>query len=402
MNRAAGLLACLFAAFAAGAQDAGPVVTTSAGWTFSARDKTGGDITWTTEETAFAGLTARWGSSLELSGTVRSDFSGRSVTADDLLDQLALTWTANGFTILTAGKQRLSWGTARVFSAIDSLEPPLDPLDPKAKPRGVTGLKAELIPLDWMSVWVLALPAPRLDDAVLAARMDVLLEEADLSFGAVRSVSRPLTGLDGSIPTRGRRENPAVFANFAWFFDRFGFYGEAQYRLGRNRDWFLGTTLAALDSEAAWTARLTGGLQVEFPVWLNGTLRWLTEYHFNGEGFSESEAEAFRAAWNTRTGTATEVYPKGLSPGAYRRHYVYSGLSGLPLAEKFTAGVSALAGLDGGLTVVSTTLFWEVGQSLGVDLNWDRFDVWNGSPDRSELFFLPYRNRVGVSVKAWY
>lgn len=385
-----------------------PQLTTSAGWTFGTTDNTR-DATWKTSESAFVGLSARWGSSLTLATTLKSDFSGAPLNADDALDELALTWTANSFSILTVGKQRLSWGTARVFSAIDSLEPPLDPSDPKAKPRGVTGIKAELIPLDWASLWLLALPASRLDDTVLAARFDVLLEEADLSLGAVRSVSRPLTGYTSSGPVRDRRESPAFFANFAQFFDRFGLYGEAQLRQGRDRDWFLsdgsptGTTLAALDASAPWTLRATGGLQVEVPVWLNGTLRWLTEYHYNGEGFTDGEASDFAAAWPRALVAAPGhfIAPSGLFPGAYRQHYLYTGLSGIPLAEKLTASSSVLAGV-GGLVLVSSSLYWEVGQALGVNLGYDHFDCWSGTPDQSELLFLGYRNRVNVSVTAWY
>lgn len=141
---------------------------------------------------------------------------------------------------------------------------------------------------------------------------------------------------------------------------------------------------------------------MEFPVWLNGTLRSLTEYHFNGEGFSDSEAAQFAQAWSrSRQPGVTFLAPQGLRVGAFRQHYLYSGLSGLPLSEKVTIGASVLAGL-GGLSLVSTHLSWDVMPSLGVTLGYDHFGRWRGDPDRSELLFLPYRNRVNASVTAWY
>lgn len=327
-----------------------PRVALTTSYSFTAWD--GPSVDWQSQQSATLGLAGRWGQSLNLEGQVVAPFTKTVLTADGLIRQLALTWNLNSWSVVTFGKQRLKWGTSRVFSAIDGLEPSYDPLHPQAILDGVTGVKTEWLPNDWLSLSVLALPTPKLKDTKWAARADVLWDEWDLSAGAIRSVD-----------TEGN--HATVYADFARFFDRFGVYGEAQLKDVQT---------------SSPRARTTAGFQIEFPVWLNGTLRWLTEYHYNGEGKKA-----------------------GGSVGTYSYHYGYLGLSGLPVTEKLTLGASLLVGLDTGFGLGSWSAHYEVDQNLSVDLDWRQIGQLPGTADTpNELATLPQRDQVTLTVSASY
>ena len=342
-------LGWVFPALAVG-QAEDPRVALTASYGFTAWD--GPAVDWQGQQRATLGLTSRWGSSLSLEGQLVAPFQKTPLTADALLRQLALTWNLNEWSVITFGKQRLKWGTSRIFSAVDSLEPPYDPLHPEAILDGVTGVKAEFLPNDWLSVSLLALPTTNLYDTKLATRADVLWDEWDFSVGAIRSVD-------------AQGNHTIVYADFARFFERFGVYGEAQ--------------LKDLDLPSP-KFRSTLGVQIEAPIWLKGTLRWLTEYHYNGEGKKA-----------------------GGSVGTYSQHYGYTGVSGLPVTEKLTVGSSLLMGLDTGFGLGSFSAHFEVDQNLGLDLEWRKFDQFPGTEGTlSELATLAQRDQVTLTVSASY
>lgn len=353
--------------------------TLSSSYLFAAQDGSDG---WVTSQAAAVGLSGRWGSSFKLDGQLRAPFDGTPVTADALVQQLTLTWNPSSWAVVTFGKQRLKWGTARVFSAVDGLEPTYDPLHPRAVLDGVTGVKAEVLPTDWLSVSTLILPAPALKNTKEALRFDVLWGEADLSAGVIHEV------FEGS-------DRASFYADYAQFFDRFGFYGEAEVKSFRST-WGSETN--------RWTPKATLGTQIEFPVWLNGTLRWLTEYHYNGDGFSAAEAEDFAQAWKTRFDPgSTFSFPRGLGVAAFSRHYGYTGLSGVPVTDKLSLGASALAGLDTGFVLARAEAWYTVDQNLSVGLDYSRFDRWPGGPRRtSEALLVKQTNQVSLTVSGSY
>ena len=208
MNRTGAFAACLLlVASGLGAQETQPPrLALNSSYSFTAWEGSGVD--WQGQQSATLGLVGRWGSSLLLEGQLVAPFERSSLVADDLLKQLALTWNLNSWSVVTFGKQRLKWGSAKVFSAVDGLEPAYDPLHPRAARDGVTGVKAEFLPNDWLSLAALALPTATLTDSKLAARADILWDEWDLSAGVIRSVD-----------VGGR--HASVYADFARFFERF-------------------------------------------------------------------------------------------------------------------------------------------------------------------------------------
>ena len=204
-----------------------------------------GSDRWYSSESARVGLTARYGNRLVLDAELNAPFNRADspISADKALRELSVKWDAGDSVVLTAGKQNLKWGTARVFSAVDSLSPALDPLDPAQTDRGVTGLRFDIIPTWWFSLAGVALPSSALDRSTVGLRAEFLAGDTDLSFGAVRSTDKAGT------------ETPALFADAARFFDRWGAYAEAQAKSANG-----------YRSVADWDLAATVGVQVDFLV----------------------------------------------------------------------------------------------------------------------------------------
>ena len=209
------------------------------------------------------------------------------LTAEELIKELSLSWMISPSFIATVGKQKLEWGVARAFPSIDSLEALTSVSEPseKAIPRGLTGFKLDIIPSWFWSFSLLAVPEPRLRESILACRFEFLVLDADISFGAIRSV-------------KDRNEEPAFFIDAAWFSDFIGFYSEGQVKYKK---------IAA--GAFSWEPAITAGLQVEVPAWLNGRIRFIGEYKWQNERKKD-------------------------------RHLLYFGASGIPLSSKIDASLS--------------------------------------------------------------
>jgi len=320
-------------------------LTTSieAGFSYDAFSPLNGTGRGKNAEKAIVGITARKGNNLTLDGRVEAHFSGDPLIADDLVRELALSWTASPLVVLTAGKQKLKWGTAHVFSSIDSLAKPINPLDPQGSNRGVTGLRADFIPTWWMSLSALAIPdAAYADRSTAAFRAEFLAGETDLSIGGLRSVNA-----DG-------QEEPAFFADFARFFDRFGIYGEGQ-----------------ISKKDTWKPSLTGGIQVDFPVWLDGTITLLGEYRWQ------------KAAEDAQ-------------------HMIYAGFSGIPITRKLMLGLSAIAAPQTDQAVLTANLGWKIDQSMDFETRYDYLYDWKTGSDSLIQSFTGYRHHLSSSITAWY
>jgi hypothetical protein len=81
------------------------------------------------------------------------------VSPNAVIQQLSLRFSPSDLVTLIVGKQRLNWGTAKIFSAIDTLEVRANPLDVRSVLTGVSGIKAAIIPNEWLSLSLIMLPA---------------------------------------------------------------------------------------------------------------------------------------------------------------------------------------------------------------------------------------------------
>lgn len=334
------------------AREGGLKTTVTGGYDLISFDAIGGSERWQTAQTGTIGLTARAGNEFSLAARLEAPYADKPLAADDVVDELAVSWTPAPVLALTGGKQILKWGTARALSSIDRLAPPLDPLDPAKTRRGVSGFRADLIPTWWLSVSAVAVPPLRdggyLDKTTLGFRAEALAGETDLSFGAIRAVNE-----DGE-------EEPAIFADAARFFDRFGIYGESQLVFADERE-----------------ISATGGVQVDIPAWLNGSITCLGEYRY----LSEDGAVA---------------------------HQLYAGVSGIPLTRRIATGVSALVAPEqktdvrARQAVLGADLDWKISQTVNAALSWKY--LVDGETDDTPLvpIYTANRQSVTASVSAWY
>jgi hypothetical protein len=326
--------------------------TITGGYDLEAFDAIGGSERWQTAQTGTVGLTARSGNEFSLAARLEAPYADKPLAADDVIDELAVSWVPAPVVALTGGKQILKWGTARALSSIDRLAPPLDPLDPAKTRRGITGFRADVIPTWWLSASAVAVPPLRdggyLDKTTLGLHAEVLAGETDLSFGAIRAVNE-----DGE-------EEPAIFADAARFFDRFGIYGESQLIFADERE-----------------ISATGGAQIDIPAWLNGSITILGEYRY----LSEDDAVA---------------------------HQLYAGISGIPLTRRITTGVSVLAapeqktGVRARQAVLGADLEWKASQTVNASLSWKY--LVDGEADDTPLvpIYTVNRQSVTASVSACY
>jgi hypothetical protein len=250
------------------------------------------DSTWFTKESLYLDFTLTSGNILKANGFLEAVYDDENkapepLTAEELIKELSLSWMISPSFIATVGKQKLEWGVARAFPSIDSLEALTSVSEPseKAIPRGLTGFKLDVIPSWFWSFSLLAVPEPRLRKSLLACRFEFLVLDADISFGAIRSV-------------KDRNEEPAFFIDAAWFSDFIGFYSEGQVKYKK---------IAA--GAFSWEPAITAGLQVEVPAWLNGRIRFIGEYKWQNERKKD-------------------------------RHLLYFGASGIPLSSKIDASLS--------------------------------------------------------------
>ncbi len=315
---------------------------TEAGFNLEAYEIPGSGGEWGTSEKVALEISVRRGNSLVIRAGVESDFSGKPLSADSVLRELSLSWQAGPAVIAVAGKQSLKWGTARVFSSIAGLTVPLDPLRPAETERGVTGVRLDILPTWWASLSILALPAPALNDSTAALRAEFLVGETDLAFGLIRSVNA-----DGA-------ETPALCADAAHFFERFGIYGEGQ-----------------LTYTQKWEPALTGGIQVDIPAWLNGTITALAEYRWKPE-VSETSS------------------------------MLYAALSGIPLSNKVTSRLSLLYAPSGGEMVTGGSLYWKIDQTLNAALGYEKQFTGVNGKNAPYPIFTDTANKVYCSVTAYF
>lgn len=250
------------------------------------------DSTWFTKESLYLDFTLTSGNILKANGFLEAVYDDENkapepLTAEELIKELSLSWMISPSFIATVGKQKLEWGVARAFPSIDSLEALTSVSEPseKAIPRGLTGFKLDLIPSWFWSFSLLAVPEPRLRESLLACRFEFLVLDADISFGAIRSV-------------KDTNEEPAFFIDAAWFSDFIGFYSEGQVKYKK-----------IATGAFSWEPAITAGLQVEVPAWLNGRIRFIGEYKWQNERKKD-------------------------------RHLLYFGASGIPLSPKIDVALS--------------------------------------------------------------
>lgn len=332
---------------------------------------------------------------------------GQDGDARTVMQQLAVRVSPGDRLTLIAGKQRLNWGTAKVFSAIDTLEPRPNPLDVRPLPPGVAGLKAVLIPTELLSFSGVALPASRPRASAFALRADLVAEDAglDLGVGVVRYAF-----LDrGAGPEPVAVARPALLTDGAWSHGDLVLYEEAQLRRGRQAGYRFPAMsgFEPLGGRDRWVFRGLVGATYQLDVGLTRPLVLLGEYLYNGDGLGASEARAFAgrlAAWQGAGFPPGAQIPDLFGGiGGLRRHYLSAGVQSLALDRYLLLSLNGILGLDGLFSRSAATLEWDPSQGTAVSVRYEYFDSF-ASPSRqpTELILIPSQHRITASFTASY
>jgi len=332
---------------------------------------------------------------------------GATPSPEAAIRQLSMRFHPSEELTLMAGKQRLNWGNAKVFSAIDTLEPRANPLSLRPELPGVSGLKAVFIPADWVSLSLVALPDKDVRWSGGAGRIDILAEDRglDLGLGAVKySLAKP--ALPSSPATRVDR---AAFVNDgSWSTGSLVVYEESQLSWGRTTSYYFPgmTGYGNVDSDTA-LLRADIGAMLKADIGLTRPATFILEYLYNGGGLSSNEARDFSsryAGWASAGSPAGEDIPDAfLGIGDFRRHYVAGLVKDVALSRYILAGASEIFGIEGRFSRLELSLEWEATQEDSVKLSYERYWIFDDHGNEpTELLLLPFRSRVTLAFSASY
>jgi len=319
----------------------------------------------------------------------------RDISPETLVPQLFVRASPAPGLSISAGRQRLNWGTAKIFSPIDLLETRANPLDLRPYLPGISGIKTDFFPDESFGMSIVALPATDVRWSRGAARVELLLEDLDLDlgFGIVKygdAESSDRVGLlhDGALSLGG-----VVL------------YEEIQLRWGRESVYLFPGMSSPLDGggQPVFRGAVGAMLPVDFGLTRPSTL--LVEYFYNGDGLSAGEAREFA----TRYGAWQEAgYPGGAqlpvafaSLGGLRRHYAAVSLADVALDRFLLLGITGIAGIDSALGWLAIDLEYEVIQGTAFAI---RYEVGHAfqSDQPTDLLMIPFCNRFTLSVTTGY
>jgi hypothetical protein len=405
-------------------------------YSLSAQDKPGAATIsdWSAAQHAGLSFNLRSPSGLEILSDLSVKLNSLSENSlETVIQQLSIRFAPSDWLSLVAGKQRLKWGTGKVFAAIDKGEQRADPLDRRAVLSGLSGVKAEILPLDWLGVSLLVMPETDLRWTRFAGRLDLTVADLglDFGFGAIKyqyapwktqySLSDPAgqdlgVALAAGADCQDRLDRVALIADGAWGAGDITIYGEGELRWGRETGYWLPGMVRAEDFGTASRDQLVvrglAGLMWQLQLGLSRPASLILEYDFQGDGLDQAESAAFRDRWQAWQGLAAAtpalagqgVVPAGFyGTGSFRRHYAALALNGLALDRYLLARGSLIAGLDSGLLLGSLGLSYEFLKGVSVDLGWD---AWGAllpeSEQATELMLFGGRNRLSLSVSAGF
>jgi hypothetical protein len=370
---------------------------------------------WLALQNAFISFNFRYANFIDFSSEFSLDLTKLDATSlPDLVRVISLKASPALWCDLTFGKQRLQWGTANIFPAIDKLESVSDPLGMRSFREGVTGLKAVFTPTDWFSASLLVLPEAQLRRTRFAGRLDLLFWDIDLGIGAVKYNYVKIDDItDAGLNSRAEttpHDRVALFLDAIRYFDNFGVYTEFEYRYSRDNEYALEDAGSTYISE-------NGNDFFDVPV-----IRWTTgmsltigsgqgminaEYLYNSEGFNKSEAEIFYTRFNTHL-ASNPADPRFLPVdfgrfGSFRKHYLAIGAMNINLIDDFSFSLLILCNLESLAFDFSPSITLTVNKSVFIKFKYDFYHQFTDlAANPSELSFMDYNQRLSISVTTSY
>jgi hypothetical protein len=365
---------------------------------------------WRMTQEAGVSLNFRTDSGIE----VLSDFvvpinPGMAISPSAVIQQLSLRYSPSDLVTLIVGKQRLNWGTAKIFSAIDTLEVRANPLDVRSVLTGISGIKAAIIPNDWLSLSFVLLPDDEPRWSRGAARIDFLAEDLglDLGLGVVKYAYLDWTVTPPAAP--GKLDHIAVMSDGALSAGSLVLYEETQLRWGRETGYQFPTmpSFADLGGADRPIFRGVGGAMIQVELGLSRPVTVLAEYLYNGDGLDEQESRDFAsryAAWLGSGMPAGAQVPGAFTGiGGFRRQYIAASLQEIALDRYFLVSTTGILCLDTLLARLEVSLEWDLSQESSITMTYEYLDTFSdASLQPSELLLVPFRNRLTLTFTASY
>ena len=359
-----------------------------------------GSSAWSASQEAGLSLNVRSPGGLEVIGDfVVSLGLDQEPSPQALVSQLFVRASPAPWMSLSAGRQRLNWGAAKIFSAIDIVEVRAEPLDIRPVLPGVSGLKVDFIPDERIGVSIVVLPAedPRWTRG--AARVELVEEDLglDLGLGIVKYA------YDGG------SDDLAILSDGALSIGPIVLYEEAQVRGGRETGYFFPGMTAAEDlgGRAAIVPRAAAGMMTQIDLGLTRPSRLVIEYLYNGDGLSTAEARVFAVrenAWQNAGAPAGARIPDALGAlGGFRRHYAAAALTDIAVGRFFLVGLTGILGIDSLLGWLALDAAWDVHQGTSIGLRYEIGHAFLDPSDQpTEMLLSPFQNRLTLTVSTSY
>jgi hypothetical protein len=392
------LAALLSCAVAAGGQARAAQVWGEAYYQVLTADSAPSPSSWGVEQEAGLSLNVRAPLGLEVLTDIVVPLDDlHEISPEALVSQLFVRASPASGVSISAGRQRLNWGTAKIFSPIDLLETRANPLDLRPFLPGVSGFKIDVFPDDRFAMSLAALPASDLRWSRGALRAELLLEGVglDLGFGVIKYGDAELSDRVGFTSDAALSVGALVL------------YDELELRWGRESAYAFPDASGFDDLGGGNAPVLRAAAGAMFPVDLGLTRpsTFLVEYFFNGDGLTADEARAFASrygAWQSAGCPAGAELPDGFaSLGGLRRHYAAAALTDIALDRFLLLGVTGIFGIDSMLAWVIVDLEWEIIQGTSLALRYEHGQAFQ--PDQpTDLLLIPFRNRITLSMTTGY
>jgi hypothetical protein len=321
----------------------------------------------------------------------------RELSPGALVPQLFVRASPAPGVSISAGRQRLNWGTAKVFAPIDLLETRTNPLDLRPRLAGVSGVKVDIFPDDLFGVSLAALPASDLRWSRAAAKVELLSENEgiDVGLGIVK-----YGDADSS-------DRVGFTSDAAWTLGPVVIYDEVQLRWGSESGYQFPGMPGLEDRGGGNEPVLRGaaGLMFSVDLGLTRPAGVLVEYFYNGDGLTDAEARLFAsryAAWQAAGYPDGAVLPAAFAAlGGLRRHYAAVALRDIALDRLLLLGVTGIVGIDSLLGWLAVDLEWKVTQGTSFGLRCELGHAFQADAP-TDLLLVPFRNRLTLSVTTSY
>lgn len=343
------------------------------------------------------------------------------------VQELYLTFFPSYRTSFRLGKQRLEWGSSKVFNSIDKLEDTPNPFSTRVIEEGLSGIKTVLMLSEIISFSILILPESELRWSRFALRGDFLLWDTDIGIGLIKynlnhldsfKVDNEKVIIDDFhvnnydtvnievLPSK--RDRFAGFIDLARYFGNYGIYSEFEYRYSRENEYafFDSSKEKYIRNEEDFLShhvfRLTTGFHYEMSK--KPFLRFIAEYFYNSEGFTNSEAKRFYKKYidhKMKRPDLPMILPQQLRIfGNFRQHYLYLGLLDIELKDYMSLGFSLLSNIETFAFNFAPEITLNIDKTVFINI---KYDLFHQSSDNNEnpsyLSLYEIDQRVTLSVK---